>query len=68
MLFRMILYGVLAYVVWKILNAFGARGGRPAPPRDDRRKKQTPQNLSNIQDAEFEDITEKKPGGPKATP
>jgi hypothetical protein len=70
MFFRMVIYGVLFYVVWKVVQSLGGRMQRPAPPRDDRRKQPgSPKDLSNIQDAEFEDITPKKePGGPKATP
>ena len=70
MLFRMILYGVLLYVVWRILQAFGMHGQRPARPREDRRTKSGSQkDFSNIQDADFEDITPKKDsGGPKPTP
>ncbi len=58
MLFRMIVYAVIFYVVWKILQAFSSRIQRP--PRDDRRGQSGPKDLSNIQDAEFEDLTKKE--------
>ncbi len=63
MLFRMILYAVIFYVVWKILQSVGAR--MQSPRRDDRRAQNSPKDFSNIQDAEFEDLTKKEPGGPK---
>lgn len=66
MLMRMIIYGVIFYVVWKVIQSFGARMQRPAPPGDDRRaKKGGPKDFSNIQDAEFEDLSKKESGGPK---
>jgi hypothetical protein len=64
-MFRLILYGVLFFFVWKILQFVGSIL-RPSPPREEPRRKERkpPEQFSNIQDAEFEDITHKKePGG-----
>ncbi len=65
MLMRMIIYGVIFYVVWRVIQSF-ARMQRPAPPRDDRRAtKGGPKDFSDIQDAEFEDLSKKESDGPK---
>ncbi len=58
MLFRMIIYAVVFYVVWKILQSVSARLQRP--PAGDRRAQNAPKDFSNIQDAEFEDLTKKE--------
>ena len=70
MLFRFLLYGVFFYVVWKILQSVIGRGhSQSAPQNRPQQGRDYPKDLSKIQDAEFEDITQKKdPGGPKATP
>ncbi len=66
MLFRMILYGVLFYVVWKIFRSVIGHMQQQAPRGGDRRaQKGGPKDFSNIQDAEFEDLTKKESGGPK---
>lgn len=63
MLLRMLVYAVIFYVVWKVIRAFGSRVQQPR--RDDRRAQKSPKDFSNIQDAEFEDLTKKESGGPK---
>jgi hypothetical protein len=69
-LFRFLLYAVFFYVVWKILQSVIGRGRYQAPTQKrPQQGRDYPKDLSKIQDAEFEDITQKKdPGGPKATP
>ncbi len=63
MLLRMIVYAVIFYVIWKVIQGFGARMQQPR--KDDRRAQKSPKDFSNIQDAEFEDLTKKESGGPK---
>ncbi len=58
MLFRMIVYAVVFYVVWKILQSVTARMQRP--PGTGRPTGNAPKDFSNIQDAEFEDLTKKE--------
>ncbi len=58
MLFRMIVYAVVFYVVWKILQSVTARMQRP--PGTGRSPGNAPKDFSNIQDAEFEDLTKKE--------
>ena len=60
---RLIFYGVLFFFLWKIVRSLGSlfHPSPPSPrPRNDRK---APTDLSNIQDAEFEDITNKKESG-----
>jgi hypothetical protein len=68
--FRVLLYLVFFYVVWKILQSVIGRGQWQKPPKDRAQQpRDYPKDLSKIQDAEFEDITQKEdPGGPKAAP
>ncbi len=58
MLFRMIVYAVVFWLVWKILQSVSARLQRP--PGTGRRAGTAPKDFSNIQDAEFEDLTKKE--------
>lgn len=57
MLLRIIVYATAFYVIWKILQSVSARMQRP--PSNDRRAQNGPKDFSNIQDAEFEDLTKK---------
>jgi hypothetical protein len=66
---RLLFYGLLFFFVWRILRSFSTLFTSPprtSPPP--RKEKKTPQDLSNIQDAEFEDITNKKETGEAKTP
>jgi len=61
---RLIIYAILGFLVWKILQSVGGLM-KPRPPREEPRvpPKTPPQDLRNVQDAEFEDLTPKKEGG-----
>jgi hypothetical protein len=65
MFIRMVLTAVLFYIVWKIVRAFSVRA---RPPRKDRSARPgAKKDFSDIQDAEFEDITPKD-SDPKPKP
>lgn len=58
---RLVVYAVLFFFVWKILQYIGSMLHPRAPREEPRRKdRKPPEEFSNIQDAEFEDITQKK--------
>ena len=62
-MFRVILYGVIAFILFRIFRAVAgsvSRGSAP-PPRLPASPPRPKQEFSNVQDAEFEDITPKKP-------
>lgn len=66
---RLFFYALLFFVVWRILRSFGALFNSPRrDPPPAAKEKKTQQDLSNIQDAEFEDITNKKETGEAKTP
>lgn len=59
---RLILYGIIAFILFRIFRAVFRSVTRPsASPPPPRSRPAPKQDLSNIQDAEFEDITPKKP-------
>jgi hypothetical protein len=63
MLFRMLLWGVITYLVWKVIQAFAApsqRGPRRTPPPPQSPPAAPPKTFSDIKDAEFEEIPSKK--------
>lgn len=66
---RFIVYAVLGFLLWRILQSVG-RLMNPRPPRETPPpRKKAPPDFDNIKDAEFEDLTPKKGGeaGPPAT-
>jgi hypothetical protein len=66
MFIRMVVTAVLFYIVWKIVRAFSARAQQP--PRKNRSARPgAKKDFSDIQDAEFEDITPKD-SDPKPKP
>ena len=62
-MFRVILYGVIAFILFRIFRAVAGSvsRGSGAPPRRPASSPRQKQEFSNVQDAEFEDITPKKP-------
>jgi hypothetical protein len=66
---RFLVTAVIFFIVWRILRSFSGRTQPPTQPRQDRSARPPKKEYTDVQDAEFEDITPKdKPGGPKATP
>jgi hypothetical protein len=58
---RLLLYAIMAFIVFRIfrlISQSGRRSGPQPPPNVPPRPKQ---DFKNVQDAEFEDITPKKP-------
>ena len=66
MLFRLILTALFFYFIWKVVRAFSVKS-QQRPSGKGPEKPGAKKEFSNIQDAEFEDITPKDPG-PKAKP
>jgi hypothetical protein len=63
-MFRVILYGVIAFILFRIFRAVAgsvSRGSGTPPRRPASPPPRQKQEFSNVQDAEFEDITPKKP-------
>ena len=56
---RFIIYLVIGYVVWKVVQLFTATQRRPQPPSQ---KPPTspapPRTFKNVKDAEFEDVSD----------
>lgn len=52
---RLLFWFALFYIVWKIARAF------IAPPRKEEPAREQGRQFSDVEDAEFEDLTEKPP-------
>lgn len=62
-MFRVILYGAIAFILFRIFRAIAGSVSRGSaqPPRRPASPPKQKQDFSNVQDAEFEDITPPKP-------
>lgn len=71
-LIRLIFYFAIGYIIWRIVMAVARLLSAPQQPprRTDSGSSQKPpaQKYTDIQDAEFEDITPKPPKDPKKPP
>jgi hypothetical protein len=61
-MFRLLFYALLAFIIFKIFRVVNqATRHTPPPPPPPNRPPGQKQDFKNVQDAEFEDITPKKP-------
>lgn len=61
---RLILYTIIGFVLFRLVRSlmnFLTQSATPRPPREKTSARPPKQEFSDVQDAEFEDITPKKP-------